>query len=213
MTTTTTGTGQLLGYARVSTTTQTIDRQIDALVTAGISADRIYTDRRTGAHTQREGLQSLLAYAREGDTIVCYTLDRLGRSLRDTLNVVADLRERGIGLKTIADPLPIDTTDTSATASLAVALLGLFAELERIYNAERVAHARAVAEAKGLRAGRPRVLSDEQLRYAQHLRDVEGITIPAIADRLGVSQATLYRRLPARTVAAPTASGAEQPAR
>lgn len=204
---TTTATGQLLGYARVSTTTQTIDRQIDALTAAGIPADRIYADRKTGAHTQREGLQALLSYAREGDTVVVYTLDRLGRSLRDTLNVVHDLRERGIGLKSLADPLPIDTTDTSATAGLAVALLGLFAELERTYNRERVAHARAVAESKGVRAGRPRALSDEQLRYATHLRDTEGLTIPQIAERLVVSQATLYRRLPPRPTMAPTASG------
>lgn len=207
---TTTTTGQLLGYARVSTTTQTIDRQIDALVTAGISADRIYTDRRTGAHTQREGLQALMAYAREGDVIVVYTLDRLGRSLRDTLNTIHDLRERGIGLKTIADPLPIDTSDDSPTASIALTLLGLFAELERVYNRERVAHARAVAEAKGLRAGRPRALSDEQIRYGVHLRDVERLTVPAIAERLGVSQATLYRHLPPRPDVAPTASGASR---
>lgn len=210
MTTTapTTTTGQLLGYARVSTTTQTIDRQIDALTAAGIPADRVYVDRKTGAHTQREGFQSLLAYARAGDVIVVYTLDRLGRSLRDTLNVVHELGERGVGLRTLADPLPIDTSDDSPTASIALTLLGLFAELERTYNKERVAHARAVAGSKGVRAGRPRALSDEQLRYATHLRDVEGLTVGEVAERLGVSQATLYRRLPVREVLAPTASGA-----
>ncbi len=204
---TTTTIGQLLGYARVSTTTQTIDRQLDALARAGIPTDHIYVDRKTGAHVQREGLQAMLSYAREGDVVVVYTLDRLGRSLRDTLNLVHDLRERGVGLRTLADPIPIDTSDSSATAGLAIALLGLFAELERTYNAERVAHARAVAEAKGLRAGRPRALSDEQLRYAAHLRDVEGLAIPAIAERLEVSQATLYRHLPPRPTVAPTATG------
>lgn len=199
--------GQTLAYCRVSTTAQHLDRQFAAMEAEGVPPERIFVDKRSGATTQREGLQALLAYARAGDVVLVYTLDRLGRSLRDTLNLVHDLRERGIGLRTIADPIPIDTTDESPTAGLALALLALFSELERVYNAERVAHARAVMEAKGGRVGRPRRLSDEQLRYATHLRDAEGLSVPEIAGRLEVGVATLYRHLPPRPEVAPTASG------
>ena len=200
-------TGQTLAYCRVSTTAQHLDRQLAAMEAAEVAPERIFVDKRSGATTQREGLQALLAYARPGDVVLVYTLDRLGRSLRDTLNLVHDLRERGIGLRTIADPIPIDTTDDSPTAGLALSLLALFSELERVYNAERVAHARAVREAKGGRVGRPRRLSDEQVRYAAHLRDVEELTVPEIARRLEVGVATLYRHLPPRPELAPTASG------
>lgn len=204
--TTTTG-GQTLAYCRVSTTAQHLDRQLAAMAAVGVPEDRIWVDKKSGATTQREGLQAMLAYARPGDTILVYTLDRLGRSLRDTLNLVHALRERGIGLRTLSDPIPIDTTDDSPAAALALSLLALFSELERVYNAERVAHARAVAEAKGRRVGRPRRLDDDQVKYAIHLRDVDGQTVPEIAKRVGVSVATLYRVLPPRPELAPTASG------
>ncbi len=203
-------TGAVLGYARVSTTAQHLERQLAALEAAGVPADRIFVDKATGAHTQRSGLQALLAYTRPGDIVLVYTLDRLGRSLRDTLNLVHDLRERGIGLRTLADPIAIDTTDDGPTAAMALLILGLFGEIERVYNRERVAHARAVREAKGDRGvGRPRALNADQIAYATHLRDALGRTVPDIARELGVGVATLYRALPPRPVVAPTASGAE----
>ncbi len=205
--------GVLLGYARVSTTAQHLDRQIAALEAAGVPAERLFVDKATGAHTRREGLQAMLAYARQGDLVLVYTLDRLGRSLRDTLNLVHELRERGIGLRTLADAIPIDTSDESPTATLALALLALFAELERVYNAERVAHARAVLEAKGGAVGRPRALSSDQVAYATHLRDVLERTVPDIARELGVGVATLYRALPPRPPVAPTANGSPAGAR
>ena len=80
-----------LGYARVSTTKQSLDRQLDALADRGIPDERIYTDKKTGATAERDGLKQLLAYARPGDTIVVYTLDRIGRNLREVLNLVHDL--------------------------------------------------------------------------------------------------------------------------
>jgi DNA invertase Pin-like site-specific DNA recombinase len=109
----------------------------------------------------------VLRYARSGDTIVATNLDRLGRNLRECLNVVHDLREQGIGIKTLKDPIPIDTTDNSPMDELAVALLALFAHMERVFMRERAAHAQAVAAAKGKRAGRPRKLSPAQVAAAQ----------------------------------------------
>jgi DNA invertase Pin-like site-specific DNA recombinase len=100
-----------LGYARVSTIQQSLERQLDALITAGISTDRIYSDERTGTTVDRPGLTALIDYAREGDTIVVRTLDRLGRNLREVLKLVHDMAERGIGVRSLADPLPINTVE------------------------------------------------------------------------------------------------------
>ena len=139
---------------RASTTKQSLERQLDALAAAGIPDDRIFTDKKTGATVDREGLTALLKYARPGDTIVVHTLDRLGRNLREVLNLVHDLAERGIGVRSLADPLPINTTD-EGMGRIAFLLLALFAEMERTFTAERAAHARAVAEAAGRHVGRP----------------------------------------------------------
>ncbi|NTW38574.1 MAG: recombinase family protein [Cellulomonadaceae bacterium] len=197
-----------IGYARVSTTHQDLTRQIDALVKHGIPEDRIYVDKKTGANTDREGWQAALAYARPGDRVVAYTLDRCGRSVLSVLEAVRDLKERGVGIKTLADPMPVDTSeDGGPMAELALILLSLFGQWELTYGRERSAHARRVAAEQGRQIGRPRRLSDEQIRYAAHLRDTEGLTVPTIARRLEVGVATLYRHLPQRPETAPTASG------
>lgn len=199
-----------LAYARVSTTKQDLDRQIDALTKAGIEPAHIYVDKKSGATTKRPGLTALLDYARSGDVIVIHTLDRLGRTVRDTLNLVHDLRERGIGIRNLADPIRIDTADPDdPMAQLAVVLLALFAEMERTYTLERAAHARAVATAQGRRVGRPSVVSASQLAHATQLRE-QGTTIAEITAQTGMTRSTLYRHLPARpsesVTAAPTAA-------
>ncbi|MEN6451484.1 MAG: recombinase family protein [Thermoguttaceae bacterium] len=187
-----------LGYARVSTTKQDLDRQIDALTTAGIKPEHIYLDKKSGATTDRPGLTTLLKYARNGDVIVVHTLDRLGRTVRDTLNLIHDLRERGIGVRNLADPIKIDTNNPDdPMAQLAVVLLALFGQMERTYTIERAAHARAVATAKGRRIGRPSVVDEAHLAYAIQLRD-GGATIAEIIAKTGLTRSTLYRHLPAR---------------
>lgn len=183
-----------LGYARVSTTHQDLDRQLDALSQHGIPAERIYQDKKTGATIDRPGFAELRRYAREGDTIVATNLDRLGRNLRECLNIVHDMREQGIGIKTLKDPIPIDTTDNSAMAELAVALLALFAHMERVFMRERAAHAREVAEAKGKHPGRPRKIDAGKLATAQAAVN-SGQSVAEAAAAIGVSRATLYRHL------------------
>ena len=144
---------------RISTTKQDLERQIDALEKAGIPAERVYVDKKTGKTRDRPGLTALFEYAREGDVIVVHTLDRLGRTLRDTLNMIHELSERKVGIKSLADPIKVDTTvHGDLMAELAIALLALFAQMERTYTLERAAHARAVAMAKGRRVGRPSVV-------------------------------------------------------
>jgi predicted site-specific integrase-resolvase len=159
-----------LGYARVSTAKPDLDRQIEALVDASVARERIYVDKKSGATVDRPGVRAVLEYAREGDVIVVHTLDRLGRTVRDTLNMIHELSERGIGVRNLADPIKIDSTHPEdPMAQLAVVLLALFAQMERTYTMERAAHARAVAAAKGRRVGRPVLVDAAKLKWAAHL--------------------------------------------
>ncbi|MET7773972.1 recombinase family protein [Nocardia sp. NPDC005366] len=182
-----------LGYGRVSTTKQSLERQLDALAAAGIPDDQIFVDKKTGVTVDRPGLSKLLTYARSGDTIVVYTLDRLGRNLREVLNLVHDLADRGIGVRSLADPLPINTAD-EGMGRIAFLLLALFAEMERTFAAERAAHARAVAETKGRRIGRPNAHPDDKIDYARLLRR-EGKSLAQIAAKTGIPKASLHRYL------------------
>ena len=187
-----------LGYARVSTAKQDLERQVDALTTAGIPEKLIYLDKKSGATTDRPGLRAALAYARTGDVVVVHTLDRLGRTVRDTLNLIHELAERGVGVRNLADPIKVDSSNPAdPMAQLAVVLLALFAQMERTYMLERAAHARAVATAKGRRVGRPSVVSASQLAYAEHLRQA-GDTISEIVAKTGITRSSLYRHLPTR---------------
>lgn len=185
-----------LGYARVSTAKQDLTRQRAALSEAGIADACIWADKKTGASADRPGLAALLDYARTGDTLVCHTLDRLGRNIRECLNLIHQLRERDIGVRTLADPMPIDTRQTGGMGEMAVLLLALFAEMERVFAAERAAHARAVAEKHGGRAGRPRKLTDEQARRARAALEA-GASLAAVAADYHVDRSTLHRRIAA----------------
>jgi DNA invertase Pin-like site-specific DNA recombinase len=188
-------TGVELGYARVSSAKQHLERQLDALSKEGIHDLRIFVDKKTGATVDRDGLNALLAYARAGDTIVVYTLDRLGRNLREVLNLIHDLGERGIYIRSIADPLPINTAD-AGMGRIAVLLLALFAEMERTFTAERTAHARAVAEAAGRHVGRPIAHSPEAIEHARLLRQ-QGDSFTTIAAKTGIPKGSLHRYLAA----------------
>ena len=183
------------GYARVSTTKQDLGRQVDALTGAGIESAHIYADKKSGATVDRPGLKALLGYARDGDVIVVHTLDRLGRTVREVLNLIHDLRERGIGVRNLADAIRVDSGNPDdPMAQLAVVLLALFAQMERTYTLERAAHARAVATAKGRRVGRPSVVTESQLVHAVQLRRA-GQTIAEIIAATGLTRSTLYRHL------------------
>lgn len=198
-----------LGYARVSTAKQDLDRQIDALTTAGISPKHIYVDKKSGATVDRLGLRTLIGYARNGDVIVVHTLDRLGRTVRDTLNLIHELGERGIGVRNLADPIKVDSSKPDdPMAQLAVVLLALFGQMERTYAIERAAHARTVATAKGRRIGRPVLVDSDKVAYAAHLRD-NGHTIAEIVAKTGIPRSSLYRHLPPRGVPGVTAGDSD----
>ncbi|MEU5941009.1 recombinase family protein [Micromonospora sp. NPDC047548] len=164
-----------------------LERQLDALSAAGIPDERIHTDKKTGATVDRDGLTALLKYARHGDTVVVYTLDRLGRNLREVLNLIHGLAERGIGVRSLADPLPINTTN-EGMGRIAFLLLALFADMERTFTAERAAHARAVAEA----GGRPVAHPADKIEYARLLKE-QGHSLGKIAAKAGIPKTSLHR--------------------
>jgi DNA invertase Pin-like site-specific DNA recombinase len=197
-----------LGYARVSTAKQDLERQVDALTMAGIPLEHIYVDKKSGATTDRAGLRNVVDHARTGDVIVVHTLDRLGRTVRDTLNLIHDLAGRGVGIRNLADPIMVDSSKPGdPMAQLAVVMLALFAQMERTYMLERAAHARSVAIAHGRQVGRPVTVDAGKLDYARRLRDHDGLTIPEIVERTGLTRSTLYRHLPSRPVETLTAAG------
>jgi DNA invertase Pin-like site-specific DNA recombinase len=205
-----------LGYARESTAKQDLSRQIDALTAVGIARERIYLDNKSGAAVDRPGLRAVLGFARRGDVIVLHTLDRLGRTVRDTLHLIHELTERSVGVRNLADPIKADSADPAdALGQLAVVLLALFAQMERTYTCERAAHARAVAAAHGRQVGRPSLLDPAVLAYAVHLRDA-GHSMAQIVAKTGMTRSSLYRYLPPRpppllTAAEPTHQGAVAP--
>jgi DNA invertase Pin-like site-specific DNA recombinase len=185
-----------IGYARVSTAKQDLGRQLDALAVAGIT--KVFADKKSGATRDRPGLRGALDHARAGDVIVVHTLDRLGRTVRDTLNLMHELKGLGVGVRTLDDPLPIDTSNPdSPMAQLAVVMLALFGEMERTYASERASHARAVATAHGRRTGRPSVVDPDKLEHAAMLRE-KGIPMREIVSKTGLARTTLYRHLPPR---------------
>ncbi len=199
--------GVELGYARVSTAKQDLDRQVDALSAAGVPAERIYLDKKSGATTDRPGLRLVLGYARDGDVIVVHTLDRLGRTVRDTLNLIHELSERGVGVRNLADPIRVDSSNPAdPMAQLAVVLLALFGQMERTYTLERAAHARAVATAKGRRVGPAGGGRPGQAGVggppARHRH-----TIAEIVTTTGIPRTSLYRHLPPRPPEPVTAGG------
>lgn len=186
-----------IGYARVSSVDQNLDLQLDALEAEG--CDRIFDDRLSGAVAQRPGLVEALSHLRAGDTLVVWRLDRLGRSLRHLIEVVGDLEERGIGLKSLHEA--IDTS--SSTGRLVFQMFGALAEFERNLIRERTQAGLQASRARGRVGGRPRRLDEEKLALLYKLVDERKESIPAICRLLGISKATLYRELSRRVARVP----------
>ena len=181
----------LVGYARISTRDQKPHLQLDALQAVG--CERIFEETATGAKRERPELQAALDFMRSGDTLVIWKLDRLARSTHQLLETVEKLSQRGIGLKTLTQD--IDTT--TAGGRLIFTVFGAIAEFEREIIRERTCAGLDAARARGRKGGRPRVLSEKDLKEARALLTDPDITVEDVARRLGVGSSTLYRYLPA----------------
>ncbi len=177
----------LVGYARVSTSDQTLNLQKDALEKIGCS--KIFTDTISGATTERQGLDEALEYVREGDTLVVWRLDRLGRSLKHLIEVVTDLEKRGIGFQSLTES--IDTTTSGG--KLIFHIFGALAEFERNLIRERTQAGLQAARARGRKGGRPRALTGKKVAIAQELYNNKQNSIVDICKTLNISRATLYR--------------------
>jgi DNA invertase Pin-like site-specific DNA recombinase len=188
------GTGDLLGYARVSTDQQNLALQLDALTTAGCR--RIFRDVGSGSLKQRPQLDECLSFLQPGDTLVVWRLDRLGRGLKHLIEVVEQLQAREIGFKSLTEN--IDTTTSGGR--LTFHIFGALAQFEREIIRERTRAGVAAARERGHIGGRPPALTAEKITAAQAMRH-QNMTMPAIAKALGVSVATLYRHLPPRPAA------------
>jgi len=180
---------QLVGYARVSTPEQSLNLQMDALKQAG--CERIFTDIASGAKSARPGLKEALDYARKGDTLVVWKLDRLGRSLPDLIQRVQQLHDNKVGFKSLQEQ--VDTTTSSG--KLTFHLFSALAEFERDIIRERTQAGLKAARSRGKIGGRPHVLAKKDIELLQRLHADPKISITDICRTLKISKTTLYRYL------------------
>jgi len=182
------GTVSHIGYARVSTLDQDPALQLDALATVGCS--KIFEDRISGARADRPGLRQALDYARDGDVLIVWKLDRLGRSLPHLIETVAALEKRGVGFRSLTEA--IDTTTPGGR--LVFHLFGALGQFERDLIQERTRAGLAAAAARGRKGGRKPVVSADKLARA-HSMVAKGLTVREAATRLKIGKTALYEAL------------------
>lgn len=180
----------LIGYARVSTEDQDTALQRDALIAAG--CERLFEETASGSRVDRPQLQASFEFARRGDTIVVWKLDRLARSLFQLIQTVEDLERRGVGIHSLTETID----STSAGGRLIFHIFGALAEFERAVIRERTREGLLAARRRGRLGGRPRALSEADIGVARTLLADRSIPVSEIAKRLCVSPATFYRQFP-----------------
>jgi DNA invertase Pin-like site-specific DNA recombinase len=181
----------LIGYARVSTAEQDLALQLDALHAAGTA--RVFEDRGvSGARTERPGLNAALSFLREGDTLVVWKLDRLGRSMTHLLQTVADLEGRGVGFRSLTES--VDTT--TPTGRLVFHIFGALGQFERDLIRERTTAGLSAAAARGRKGGRPVTATQEKVTRARQLI-ASGLNVREAAARVKVGKSALYAALKA----------------
>ncbi|MCW2134138.1 recombinase family protein [Arthrobacter sp. VKM Ac-2550] len=186
----------LVGYMRVSKTdgSQTTDLQRDALLASGVDSGQLYEDKASGKREDRPQLAACLKALRNGDTLVVWKLDRLGRDLRHLVNVVHDLTQRGIGLKVLTGQGDaIDTT--TASGKLVFGIFAALAEFERELISERTLAGLASARARGRKGGRPFKMTPAKVRLAMSSMGQPDTKVADLCDELGITRQTLYRHV------------------
>lgn len=183
-------TGQLVGYGRVSSTSQNEARQVESLA----GCDRLFIDKASGKSTDRPELTAALDYVRQGDTLRVPSMDRLARNTVDLLTLVKTLTERGVTVEFIKERLTFSGDRSDNIGQLMLTILGGIAEFERSLIRERQAEGIALAKERGIYKGRKPALTPEQVTEARE-RVSAGVPKAAIARELGVSRQTLYAAL------------------
>nr|ALZ45588.1 resolvase domain protein [uncultured bacterium] len=180
--------GQRIGYVRVSSFDQNPERQLEH-----VEVGRVFTDKASGKDTQRPELDSLLAFVREGDTVVVHSMDRLARNLDDLRRLVQKLTKRGVRIEFVKESLTF-TGEDSPMANLMLSVMGAFAEFERALIRERQREGIALAKQRGAYRGRKKSLSGEQIAELKR-RVTAGEQKAKLAREFGVSRETLYQYL------------------
>ena len=186
----------LVGYVRVSKAdgSQVSDLQRDALLAAGVDARHIYEDTASGKRDDRPGLLACLKALRQGDTLIVWKLDRLGRDLRHLVNTVHDLNQHGIGFKVLTGHgATIDTT--TASGKMIFGFFASLAEFERELILERTKAGMAAARARGRSGGRPYKMTTTKLRLAMASMGQPETKVGALCQELGITRQTLYRHV------------------
>jgi DNA invertase Pin-like site-specific DNA recombinase len=186
----------LIGYMRVSKAggSQVLDLQRDALLAAGVSERHVYSDTASGKKDDRPGLAACLQALREGDTLVVWKLDRLGRSLRHLVNTVHDLTSRGIGLRVLTGQGAAIDTNTPA-GKLVFGIFASLAEFERDLISERTRAGLASARARGRNGGRRPKMTPAKLRLAMAAMGKPETNVGSLCRELGITRSTLYRHV------------------
>jgi len=184
----------LIGYARVSKAdgSQTLDLQLDALRSAGVAEEKIYSDKASGVKEDRPGFENCIKALRAGDVLVIWKLDRLGRSLTHLVNTIDGLNKKEIGVKVLSGPgAEIDTT--TASGRLVFGIFASLAEFERELIRERTLAGLAAARARGRLGGRRPAMSKANIRLALAGMQSKGTVVSELCTQLNVSRTTLYR--------------------
>lgn len=190
----------LIGYARVSTSDQRLDLQVDALTRAG--CDRVFTDQASDGRVDRAGLDGAMSHLRAGDTLIVWKLDRLGRTVRQLVELVTDLQSSGVEFASLTDGI-----DTGTPAGrFFFHIMAALSEMERDLIRERTRAGLAAAKARGRQGGRPPKLSVQQLNHARRLLSDPLTTSLEVAQTFGVARSTLYRALGRAAAIAPHGS-------
>lgn len=184
--------GMLIGYARVSTQDQKLQLQINALQKAGCK--RIFEDKVSGSRAERPGLTKAQEALREGDTLVIWKLDRLGRSVKNLVDLIGELQKQGIQFKSLTDSIDTGT----ASGRFFFHVMASLAEMERELTIERTRAGLEVARQLGRVGGRRRLMTESKIKSAKKLL-ASGVPPRDVAANLGVSVPTLYRWIPAST--------------
>ena len=180
-----------VGYIRVSSLDQNPDRQVEELNHQGV--EKLFIDRMSGKDVDREELQKMLTFVREGDDLYVHSLDRLARNLADLLNLVQDLTTRGVSVHFLGEKLDFEAgKNASPVAKLMLSMVGAFAEFERSMIKRRQAEGIALAKERGAYKGRQRSVTEEQIATIRSLID-QGVPLTVAARKVGVSRSTVYK--------------------